>query len=72
MAALAVADGSTQGADLNLQVRFFDKGLRPGSGYQFPLADHLAGTFDQGGQDIEGAATQPHRFVAFEQEPLCR
>ena len=32
MAALAVAEGTAQGADLNLQIRFFDEGLRPASG----------------------------------------
>jgi hypothetical protein len=44
--------------------------LRPGSGYQLLFTDHLAGPFDQSGQDVEGAATQPHRLVALEQKPL--
>jgi hypothetical protein len=44
--------------------------LRPGSGYQLLLGDHLAGPSDQSGQDVEGAATQPHRFVPFKQKPL--
>ena len=70
IAALAVAEGAAQGAHLNLQVRFFDERLRPGSGDQFLLADHLAGAFDQGGQDVKGAAAEPHRLVALEQEPL--
>src|SRR5689334_25437160 len=72
MAALAVAEGAAQGADLDLQVRFFDERSRPGSGYQLLLADHLAGAFDQGGQDVEGAAAEPHRLVALEQEPPRR
>ena len=72
MAALAVAEGAAQGADLNLQIRFFDEGLRPDAGDQFLLADHLAGAFDQSGQNVEGAAAEPHRLVALEQEPLRR
>ena len=70
MVALAVAEGATQSADLNLQIRFFDERLRPGSGDQLLLADHLAGAFDQSGQDVEGAAAEPHWLVALEQEPL--
>ena len=70
MAALAVAEGAAQGADLNLQICFFDEGLRPASGYQLFLADHLAGTFDQSGENVEGAAAEPHRLVALEQKPL--
>ena len=26
--------------------------------------------FDQGGQDVKGAAAEPHRLVALKQEPL--
>jgi len=47
---LAIAEGAAQRADLDLQVRIFDEGLRPGSGNQLLLADNLAGTFDQDGQ----------------------
>ena len=67
---MAVAEGAAQGADLDLQIRFFDERFRPGSGYQLVLADHLAGAFDQSGQDVEGAAAEPHRLVALEQQPL--
>ena len=70
MAALAVAEGAAQRAHLDLEVRVFDEGFRPGSGDQFLLADHLAGAFDQSGQDVEGAAAEPHRLVALEQQPL--
>ena len=70
IAALAVAEGAAQRADLDLQVCFFDEGFRPGSGDQLLLADHLAGALDQSGQDVEGAAAEPHRLVALEQEPL--
>ncbi len=68
--ALAVAEGAAQGAHLNLEVRFFDVRLRPGSRDQLLLADHLAGALDQSGQDVEGAAAEPHRLVALEQKPL--
>src|SRR5207245_4200510 len=70
MAALAVAESAAQSADLNLQIRILDERFRPGSGYQFLLTDHLAGAFDQGGQDVEGAAAEPHRRVALEQQTL--
>src|SRR6185295_937870 len=70
MAALTVAEGTAQSADLNLQIRVLDERFRPGSGDQFLLADHLAGAFDQSGQDVEGAAAEPHRLVALKQEPL--
>src|SRR5260370_5471470 len=70
VAAVAVAEGGAQGAHLNLQVRLFDERLRPGSGDQLLLADHLAGAFDQSSQNVKGAAAEPHRLVALEQEPL--
>jgi len=61
---------AAQGAHLNLQVRFFDECLRPGFGDQLLFADHLAGAFDQRGQNVKSAAAHPHRLVALEQEPL--
>ena len=70
IAALAVAEGPAQGADLNLQVRLFDECLRPGASDQFVLADHLTGALDQKGENVEGAAAEPHRPVALEQKPL--
>ena len=72
MAALAVAEGPAQGMYLDLEVRFFDEGLRPGMGDQFVLADHFAGAFHKGGQYIEGAASEADRLAALKQEPLCR
>jgi hypothetical protein len=70
MVALAVAKGTTQSADLDFQIRFVHERGWPGSGDQLLLADHLAGAFDQSGQDVEGAAAKPHWLVALEQEPL--
>jgi len=72
MIALAVAKRAAQGADLELQIGFFDKGFWPGSGHQFRLPDNLARSLDQSGQDVEGAPAQPHRPLALEQEPLRR
>jgi hypothetical protein len=72
MAILTVAQGAPQSADLNLQVRFLDKRPRPGSGDELLLADHFARVFDQNRQDIEGAAAEPYRLIAFEQKPLRR
>jgi hypothetical protein len=54
----------------DLQIRIFDKCLGPGSGNQFLLVNHLAGVFDQGGEDVKGATAEPHRVLALEQEPL--
>jgi hypothetical protein len=45
--------------------------LGPGSGYQLILANYLAGAFHQGAQDVKGAAAEPHRLVALQQETLC-
>src|SRR6185312_16607353 len=70
MAALAVAKGAAQRADLNLQIRFLDERLRPSPTYQLLFADYLPAAFDQGSQDVEGAAAEPHRLVAVEQETL--
>jgi hypothetical protein len=70
MAALAVAEGAPQRADLNLQIRFLDERLRPGSSDQLLLADHLARAFDQRGENVKGAAAETHRFIPLEQEPL--
>jgi hypothetical protein len=72
MAVLAVAEGAPERADLNLQIRVLDKRLRPGSGDQFLLANHLARALDQSGEDVKTAAAEPHRPVALEQEPLRR
>src|SRR5260370_31769501 len=69
-AALSVAEGAAQRADLHLQICFFDDGFRPGSGHQLFLADNLAGTLDQSGQDIEGPAAEPYRCVALNKQPL--
>src|SRR6185295_13954731 len=70
MAALTVAERSAQGTDLDLQVGLFDEGLRPDARDQFVLADHLAGALDQKGQNVEGAAAEPHRPIALKQKPL--
>ncbi len=70
MAALTVAECATQSADLNLQIRIFDEHFRPDPGYQILLTDHLAGALDQGSEDVKGAAAEPHRVIALEQEPL--
>src|ERR1700730_10296836 len=51
-AALAIAQGAAQGADLDLQVRLFDEGLRPSSGYELILADYLTRAFDQRGENV--------------------
>jgi hypothetical protein len=68
---LSVAEGTTQSADLDLQIGFFHERCWPGSGDQLLLADHLAGAFDQSGQDVEVAAAEPRWLVALEQETLC-
>jgi hypothetical protein len=70
MIALSVAEGATQSADLDLQICIFHDHSGPSSGDQLLLAHHLAGPFDQRGQDAKGAAAEPHRRVAFEQEAL--
>ncbi|HEY1941205.1 MAG TPA: hypothetical protein VGH40_03695 [Roseiarcus sp.] len=69
---LAVAEDAPQSADLNLQIRFLDERLRPGSGYQLLLADHFASMFEQNREDIERAAAEPYRLIALEQKPLRR
>src|SRR6266436_7545314 len=71
-AALAIAQGAAQGADLDLQVRVVDEGTRPGSGFKVILADYLTRAFEQRGQDVKGTAAEAHRLVAFKQQPLCR
>jgi hypothetical protein len=68
---LTVTEGATQSADLDRQARFFDGRCWPGTGYQLRLADDLAGPFDQGGQDVVGAATEAHSLIALQQKPLC-
>src|SRR6266581_2476686 len=72
-AALAIAQDAAQGADLDLQICFFDERLRPGSGYQLFLADNLAGAFDQSSQNFEGPAAEPHRCLTLKKkQPLRR
>src|SRR5260370_41169719 len=60
-AALAIAQGAAQGADLDLQVRVVYEGIRPGSGFKVILADYLTRPFDQSGQDVEGPPREPPR-----------
>src|SRR5258708_21516739 len=70
IAALAVAECSAQGTDLDLQVGLLDEGLRPDARDQFVLADHVAGALDQKDENVEGAAAEPHLSVALKQKPL--
>src|SRR5882672_3276584 len=72
IAALPVAEGAAQGADLNLQVRLFDERLWPRASHQLFLADHFAATLDQSDENVEGAIAEPHRIVALQQQPLRR
>jgi hypothetical protein len=67
---LAVAEGAAQSTHLDLQIGFLNEGSRPGAGDQLFLANHFAGAFDQGRQDLEGAAAQPHRLIPLEQQSL--
>ena len=71
IAALAVAESSAQGADLNLQICFFHECLRPDTRYQCLLGDHFAGPFNQSGEDVESTTAEPHGLVTLEQEPSC-
>jgi hypothetical protein len=61
---LSVAESTTQSADLEFQIRSFHVHCRPSPGDQLLLADHLAGAFDQSGQDIKRATAEPHWLVA--------
>jgi hypothetical protein len=60
MVALPVAKSTTQSTDLDLQIGFVDERRWPDAGDQLFLVDYLARAFDQNGQDVEGAATEPH------------
>ena len=70
MTILAVAQDAAQGADLDLQIQFLDEGLRPGSGNQLFLPDHVARALDQSGEDVKSATAEKHRLVALKQKPL--
>ena len=59
-------------ADLNLQISFFHKCLWPDARCQCLLGDHLAGTVNQSGEDVESTTTEPHGLVTLEQEPPRR
>jgi len=72
LAALPVTESAAQSADLNLQICLFDESLGPSSGDQLFLGAHLANAFDQSRQDVKGAAAQPYRLLAFQQEPSRR
>src|SRR5580658_7660000 len=72
MGALAIAEDPAQRADLNLQIRFFHECLWPDARHQCLFGDHLAGPFNQCGENIERTAAEPHGLVALEQEPPRR
>jgi len=65
-ATLAIAEGAAQGANLDLEIRFVDEGLRPDPGNQLVLADNFAGAFDEGGQNIKGRVAEPQRLIALQ------
>src|SRR4029077_17962785 len=71
VAALAVAQGTAQRRDLDLEVAFLDEDLRPDPGDQLFLRNHPAGVVGKNGENVQGAATEAHRLTAFEQQPLA-
>ena len=72
MAALAVAQGAAQGADLDLQVASSTKIFGQALAISSSLPTTSTGAFDKNGQDVQGAAAEAHRLIAFEQQPLAR
>src|SRR4029077_7723149 len=71
VATLAVAQGTAQRRDLNLEVAFLYEDFRPDAGYQRFLRYHPTGAFGKNGENVQGAAAEAPRLIAFEQHPLA-
>jgi hypothetical protein len=72
VARLAIAQGSPQHRNLDLEIALLHREAGPDPRNQFLLAYHLAWALKKCNQEVKGAATEVHRFVAFEQESLTR
>ena len=70
--ALAVRERAAQLSNMELEIAFDHEGMGPNLCDQLRLADQLAGTFDEGDQEIESATAETHGRVPFQQQPLCR
>ena len=53
---------------MDAEVALLDEGVGPDFPHQVVLADQLAARFDQRNQEVEGAAPEPHRLVAFDEQ----
>ena len=70
-AVLPIAEHPPEGGHLELEVAFHDVGVGPDPGEQLGLADPLAGPFEQGEEDVEGAASDADGPARFQQKPLA-
>ncbi len=71
-ARMAVTQRPPERRHMDPEVGVLDEGAGPDPGDEIILADQLAGVLDQGDEDVEGAAAEPDRLVALQEELLCR
>jgi hypothetical protein len=64
IARLTVAQKSAQGCDIDPKITFRHEGVGPGAGDKLFLADEIARAFDQGNEDVKGAAADTERLSA--------
>lgn len=69
---MTVTKRPAQGSDVDPEIAFFDERIRPNTPNQLLLRDELAGAFGQSDQNIERAAAETNRLVAFQKELLGR
>src|SRR5271170_1678211 len=71
IAVATVTQRSAQRSNMNLEIGFFDYGVRPNPSDQFPFTDHLPWSLDQDGQDFHCATSKANWLVRFQQHLLC-
>ena len=66
----AVAKRFAQRRDMDPERTVVDDRIGPRAGNESILVDRLAGAFDQRGEDVQGPAAEPERFLIIEQQSL--
>src|SRR5215813_8350276 len=67
-----LAERPPQRVDIEAQIAFFDKAVRPDAPHQIVLADHLAVALDQGEQRVESLRLERHNLAVTQQQSLHR
>jgi hypothetical protein len=67
-----VVERAAQGGDMDLEIALDHRRGGPGLFQQFLLAEHLAGTLDEGGQQVQGPAPDANGLAVLQQQLTAR